>query len=112
MLMVLAAFSGILIGAAPVPQMEGAAQGPLVQLAADLEGAMSRAHLTDAQKAQLQADDDILRSNIRLKASGADVDRSQVVKAVKDLRNLTRSGTFLPEDQRKLEADIQALRKR
>lgn len=107
--MVPAALLCVLISAASVSQNN---PGPLAQLADHLEAAMSRAHLTEPQKTKLQADEDVLRANIRLKASGAEIDRGQVVKAVKDIRNVAHSGGFLPEDERILEADIEALRKR
>lgn len=89
-----------------------ASQTPLEQFASDLEGAIARGHLTEVQRTQLHADQDVLRSAIQAKRSGGEVDRRSIISAVKDVRKVAHTGAFQADDQRKLETDLEALRNR
>ena len=84
---------------------------PIVRLVDDLDVAMTRAHLSETQKTQLQSDRGVLETAREAKEQGQPVNRRQVGSAVKSLHEIVESGAFTAEDRQTLNADIEVLRK-
>ena len=85
-------------------------KGPLVQLIDDVEAAIPRAHLSDAQRSQLHVDEATLEAARQARLQGQSVNRVKVGGALKDIKNVIDSGAFDSADQQKIDADVQALR--
>lgn len=85
-------------------------KGPLVQLIDDVNAAIPRAHLTDAQKSQLDADEATLETARQARLQGQSMNRMKVGGALKDIKNVVDSGAFDSADQQKIDADVQAVR--
>ena len=90
-------------------QTEGP-KGPLVQLIDDVNAAIPRAHLSDTQKSQLDADKATLEATRQARLQGQSVNRMRAGGALKDLQKIVDSGAFDPIDQQKIDADVQAVR--
>jgi hypothetical protein len=83
---------------------------PIVQLVEDLEAGATRANLSDSQKSQLESDKAILGAAREAREQGQSVDRQKVGGALRDISQIVHSGAFSPEDQKKIDADAEALR--
>ena len=85
-------------------------KGPVVQLIDDVNAAIPRAHLSDSQRSQLNADEATLEAAHQARLQGQSVNRMKAAGALKDLQNIVDSGAFDSADQQKIDADVQAVR--
>jgi len=83
-------------------------KAPLVQLIDDVNAAIPRAHLSDTQRSQLNADEATLEAARQARLQGQSVNRMKVGGALKDIKNVVDSGVFDSADQQKIDADVQA----
>ena len=83
-------------------------KAPLVQLIDDVNAAIPRAHLSDAQRNQLDADEATLEAAHQARLQGQSVNRMKVGGALKDIKNVVDSA-FDSADQQKIDADVQAV---
>jgi hypothetical protein len=90
--------------AAPPNQTAGA------RLRQDLAKAVRNATLSDDQKKTLQDAGSRLREAREARQNGEKVDRGSVKKALDEIRQVTESGAFTPEDEAAVKADLDALR--
>ena len=75
---------------------------PLIQLLRDLDAAVARTPMTEAQREQLGSDRAVLDNARRAHERGAEVDRRQVAGAVKHLHKSVENNVFHPEMPRRL----------
>ena len=87
----------------------GEPKAPLVQLIDDVNAAIPRAHLSDTQRSQLNADETTLEAARQARLQGQSVNRLKVGGALKDIKNVVDSGAFDSADQQKIDADVQAV---
>ena len=85
-------------------------KGPLVQLIDDVNAAIPRAHLSDTQKSQLNADAATLEAVHQARLQGQSVNRIKAAGALRDLQSIVDSGAFDSADQQKIDADVKAVR--
>lgn len=89
-----------------------AANGPGAKLRADLIKAVQNGHLTDEQKSSMQNAGAALRAAAQARQSGEKVDRSSVKKAFADIKKVTDSDAFRPEDKEAVQADLEAVKEK
>jgi len=91
-------------------QSAPAANGPAAKLRQDLTKAVRNATLRDDQKKMLEDAESRLREAGEARRSGEKVDRGSVKTALGEIRKVTESGAFAPEDEAAVKADLDALR--
>jgi len=82
----------------------------VAEVKSTLEHALSRASLSDEQKAQLERARGILREAAHARRAGQPVDQRRVNEAGAIMQSLLESGTFRPEDRRQIECGLESLR--
>jgi len=91
---------------------EPAANGPGAKLRGDLIKAVQNGHLTDEQKASMQNAGSALREAVKARQNGEQVDRAAVKKAFSDIKKVTDSDAFRPEDKQAVKADLEAMKEK
>jgi hypothetical protein len=86
------------------------ASGPAAKLRQDLTKAVRNATLRDDQKKMLEDAGSRLREAGEARRSGEKVDRGSVKIALGEIRKVTESGAFEPEDEAAVKADLDNLR--
>lgn len=84
--------------------------GPAAKLRQDLATAVQNATLSDDQKKTLKDAGSRLRAAREARQSGETIDRGSVKKALAEIRRVSESGAFKPEDGAAVKADLDALR--
>jgi pantothenate synthetase len=83
--------------------------GPAAKVRQDLATAVRNATLSDDQKRALEDAGSRLRAAREARQSGDKVDRKSLKKALDEIRQVSESGAFKPEDQAAVKADLDAL---
>lgn len=91
---------------------EPSTNGPGAKLRADLVKAVQNGHLTDDQKKSMQSAGAALREAAQARQSGEKVDRAAVKKAFSDIKKITDSDAFQPEDKQAVKADLEAMKEK
>jgi hypothetical protein len=107
---VLLSLSGI--AGAQDSSAEPAQNGPGAKLRADLKKAVQNGHLTDEQKSSMQNAGATLRRAAEARQNGQKVDREAVKKAFSDIKKVTDSDAFQPEDKLAVKADLEAVKEK
>lgn len=89
-----------------------AGNGAGAKLRADLIKAVQNGHLTDAQKTSMQNAGSVLREAAKARQNGQQVDRNAVKKAFSDIKKVTDSDAFRPEDKQAVKADLEAMKEK
>jgi hypothetical protein len=90
-------------------QSAPASDGPAAKLRQDLATAVRNGTLNDDQNEMLKDAGSRLREAREAKQNGDQVDRDSVKKAFAEIREVTQSGAFKPEDEAAVKADLDAL---
>jgi len=114
--MIWSAVVALLCAAGPVAAQQngpdsGASQpsGPAAKLRTDLAQAVQNANLNDDQKKMLQDAGEKLRKARQARENGEKPDRGSVKKALDEIKKVSDSGAFQPDDAAAVKADLEAM---
>ena len=91
---------------------DAAATQPGAKLRADLVRAVQNGHLTDEQKSSMKDAGTTLRDAVTARQNGQQVDRAAVKKAFSEIKKVTDSDAFRPEDKQAVKADLEAMKEK
>jgi type II secretory pathway component PulJ len=86
------------------------ADSPMAKLRVDLRKAVENGRLSDAQQETMRNVAATLRQAAEARQQGQKVDRGAVKKAFSDIKDITNSDAFQPEDKQAVKADLEAVK--